>query len=69
MFQSQNPDSFPLTFEQLSLFETRLLILAFAVFLVFHTISFICRMLGIRQNWIRALFRLMKRSRKSTVSQ
>jgi len=60
----------PTTLEQLSLFENRLLLVAFEVFLVYHTFSLICRMLGIRENWIKSLFRAMVKALKSSaVSQ
>lgn len=69
MFLLQKIGVFPTTLEQLSLFETRLLLFAFAVFLVYHTFSLICRMLGIRESRIKSLLRAIMKARKSTVSQ
>jgi hypothetical protein len=50
--------------DQVLLLEFWLAIFAFAVFIVYHTHSMICRMLGVPENWIRLLFKMMLRSYK-----
>lgn len=63
MFLSPDVGLLPATFGQVSLLETWLMIVAFVVFLVHHTHSFICRVLGVPENWMKLLFKLMiKRS-------
>jgi len=69
MLAENNVQVLSLTFDQLIGFEARLMLLAFGVFLVCHIISFVCRMLGIRTNWIKSYFRSMMRNRKSTLPQ
>jgi beta-galactosidase beta subunit len=51
----------PQTFAQVILFETRLAIAAFVVFLVYHTHSLMCRMLGVPENWIKLVVKKIKR--------
>lgn len=59
MFLQQDVDLLPKTFDQVTSIETRLLVVVFVVLLVCHAHALICRILGVPENWIKLLIRMM----------
>lgn len=59
MLLPQGVEILPQTLDQLAPFEMRLLIFVFVVLLVWHAHSLICRILGIPENLIKRLFKMV----------
>jgi hypothetical protein len=59
MFLPQDGDLLPKTLDQLAPIETQLLIVVVLVLLFRHTHGIICSILGVPENWIVLLIKMM----------
>jgi hypothetical protein len=68
MFLPQVVVSSPITLEPVTLLERWLVALCLCCFFVYHANSFICRLFGVREDWLKLLIKSIMKNRKPTIS-
>jgi len=64
MFLPQDAAAQSISLEQVTLFESWLVMFCLCSFFVYHANSFFCRLFGLREDWIKLLFKSITRNRK-----